>query len=292
MSDLNKLKIKECLDSVILGNRRKAELCIPKSMAMDLGQSALQAMDSGFFINAEGRMVDWRDDVEKSCRETKSIKPDDPIGTSFECKFSETTVQIVNETTLQAAQKMVKFGTRPLALNFANGIEPGGGFLRGAMAQEETLCRSSALFKTLKDNPMYEFHKSKDLPESSDWVIYSKNVPVMRYDDGTAHDHHWHLSFLTCAAPYAPGVGSDIAAELLGKRILRVLAVSASLGYENLVLGAWGCGAFGNSPERTARDFRIALEKDFSGVFNQVVFAITDWSPERKFLGPFRDVFS
>ena len=24
----------------------------------------------------------------------------------------------------------------------------------------------------------------------------------------------------------------------------------------------------------------------------EIVFAITDWSPERKFLGPFRDVFS
>ena len=29
----------------------------------------------------------------------------------------------------------------------------------------------------------------------------------------------------------------------------------------------------------------------FLGHFELVVFAVTDWSPERKFLGPFRDVF-
>jgi len=58
------------------------------------------------------------------------------------------------------------------------------------------------------------------------------------------------------------------------------------------VLGAWGCGAFENDPHRTARDFRQALEHDFGGAFSDIVFAITDWSPERKFLGPFRDVFA
>jgi hypothetical protein len=43
---------------------------------------------------------------------------------------------------------------------------------------------------------------------------------------------------------------------------------------------------------RTAMDFRQALENDYSGAFSEIVFAITDWSPERKFLGPFRAVFA
>ena len=58
------------------------------------------------------------------------------------------------------------------------------------------------------------------------------------------------------------------------------------------MLGAWGCGAFGNDAERTAGDFRRALEGEFDGAFSDVVFAVTDWSPERRFLGPFRDTFS
>ncbi|MEN8151303.1 MAG: TIGR02452 family protein, partial [Planctomycetota bacterium] len=67
---------------------------------------------------------------------------------------------------------------------------------------------------------------------------------------------------------------------------------AAARGYEALVLGAWGCGVFGNDPARTARDFRSALETDFRGVFAEVVFAVVDWSPERRLLGPFRDVFT
>jgi hypothetical protein len=43
---------------------------------------------------------------------------------------------------------------------------------------------------------------------------------------------------------------------------------------------------------RTATDFREALKGDYSGAFSDVVFAIADWSSERKFLGPFRDVFA
>jgi len=70
-----------------------------------------------------------------------------------------------------------------------------------------------------------------------------------------------------------------------------VLAIAQAFGFSALALGAWGRGAFGNDPRRTAIDFRHALETDFSGAFANVVFAITDWSPERRFLGPFRDVF-
>ena len=68
-------------------------------------------------------------------------------------------------------------------------------------------------------------------------------------------------------------------------------ASELSRGYRALVLGAWGCGAFGNDPRHTAQDFRHALETQYGGAFDTVVFAVTDWSTERRFLGPFRDVF-
>jgi uncharacterized protein (TIGR02452 family) len=180
---------------------------------------------------------------------------------------------------------------KPLAVNFANGVHPGGGFLNGARAQEEALCRSSALYKTLLGDPMYEEHSKRPRPDSTDWAIYSPDVPVFRADDGTELGRPWLLSFITCAAPYAPAIGRPEAGDLLQQRIHRALAIARAYGYSALVLGAWGCGAFGNDTNRTAADFLQALENEFRGAFSYIVFAIADWSPERKFLEPFREVF-
>jgi len=127
---------------------------------------------------------------------------------------------------------------------------------------------------------------------SSDWAILSPDVPVFRDDAGMECSKTWPLSFLTCAAPFAPAIGRTEAARMLRQRIYRVLSIARAYQYETLVLGAWGCGAFGNDPLQTAKDFRCALEGDFSGAFARVVFAITDWSDQRRFLCPFCDVFS
>jgi uncharacterized protein (TIGR02452 family) len=129
------------------------------------------------------------------------------------------------------------------------------------------------------------------LPDSTDWAIYSPRVPVFRTDDGTALNKTWHLSFITCAAPVATRMDKTSAAGLLAQRIERVLGIAHSLGHEQLILGAWGCGAFGNDPLQTAQSFRCTLEDKFPNAFAEIIFAIADWSPERKFLGPFKDVF-
>jgi uncharacterized protein (TIGR02452 family) len=59
----------------------------------------------------------------------------------------------------------------------------------------------------------------------------------------------------------------------------------------HLVLGAWGCGVFGNDPREIATLFHAALSGPYQGAFADVVFAITDWSPESGFIGPFERVF-
>jgi uncharacterized protein (TIGR02452 family) len=122
--------------------------------------------------------------------------------------------------------------------------------------------------------------------------IHYKNTPPMSSSTSLDTSQATHQSFLSSAAPYAPSIGQPESGDLLLRRIHRVLAIAYVLGYHTLVLGAWGCGAFCNDPYRTAFDFRNALETDFKGHFSDVVFAITDWSPERRFLGPFRDIFS
>ncbi|QDV42205.1 hypothetical protein Enr13x_20500 [Stieleria neptunia] len=270
---------------------RKQALDIAPEAAARLGWSAVEAARIGFYVNQAGEQIDWRGAVETARIAKTSITPDDPLPTPDEVTFGVTEVQVTNETTLMAARRFVESGLEPLVLNFANGVQPGGGFLYGARAQEEVLCRSSALFETLVDDPMYEHHWDRERPDSTDWAIHSPGVPVFRDDDGTELSDFWLVDFLTCAAPYAPDVGQPRSAELLQKRIIRVLAIARAFRYRSLVLGAWGCGAFGNDTRRTAGNFREALENEFCGAFSDVVFAITDWSPERKTLGPFLDVF-
>ena len=75
------------------------------------------------------------------------------------------------------------------------------------------------------------------------------------------------------------------------KRILKVLAVAECHQHDSLVLGAWGCGAFGNEGHEIAGLFHKALEENFRGVFRHIVFAVTDWSDDHRFIGPFQQVF-
>ena len=286
------LKLLPCLDSPEMALARRRELYIPRDVAASLGRSAVEMARAGCYVTETGQTVDWHDEVRAACAAKVSIPPDADLPVRHQTLFPETRVQVSNETTLQASRRLVEQGLRPLALNFANGIHPGGGFLHGARAREEVLCRSSALYATLVGDPMYKYHRERPRPDSSDWAIYSPDVPVFREDDGTELERPWLLSFLTCAAPYAPVIGQPESGDLLRRRIVRVLAIASSHGHHALVLGAWGCGAFDNDPYRTAADFRRALETDFRGCFSDVVFAITDWSPERRYLGPFRDAFS
>lgn len=289
---MSTLHIAPCLDSEQMAAARRQELNLPRNVAAALGRSAVDAANAGLYVTKAGQTVVWRDAVQAACAAKLSIRPGATLPSNEQIAFTETRVQVTNETTLGASRRLVGHGLRPLALNFANGIHPGGGFLSGARAQEEVLCRSSALYQTLVGDPMYEEHRRRPLPDSTDWAIYSPGVPVFRIDDGTELPQPWLLGFITCAAPYAPTIGQPQAGDLLQKRIHRVLAIARSYGHATLVLGAWGCGAFANDPHRTAMDFRQVLENDYSGAFSDIVFAITDWSAERKFLGPFRDVFA
>jgi uncharacterized protein (TIGR02452 family) len=286
------MKCLPCVDSEARAVTARRLLDIDRGLARDLGWSAVDAIEAGIFETPSGRVVDWSAQVTRARAQRRSIPPSFPIVPAEFPGFESTTVQVVNATTMQVAYGLVCQGHRPAVLNLANGISPGGGFLHGARAQEESLCRASGLYATLVGDEMYDHHLGRPEPDSTDWVIWSPEVPVFRDDSGVTLEQTWTFDVLTSAAPVAQRIGQPLSGDLLERRIHRVLEVAAAEKSTMLVLGAWGCGAFGNDPVRTARNFRSALENQFRGWFEHVVFAITDWSPERKVLGPFRDVFA
>ncbi len=284
-----------CLDSPEMAMERKNELWISRSRAAELGKSAVLISSQGWYLNSRNERMDLS--VKAAVAQKQSIPPDAALPRSGQAGariYDETTIQVSNETTLQAMQRLLRDAgdAKILALNFANGLHPGGGFLHGARAQEECLCRSSCLYLTLVGDPMYAHHAARKHPDSTDRAILSPGVPVFRTDDGAELDEPWLADFITCAAPYAPIVGIHASAALMDSRIHRILEIARAFDYSDLILGAWGCGAFGNDPAATAQSFRQHLAGDFTGAFSRIVFAITDWSPERRMLGPFRDVFA
>ena len=257
------LKILACLDSREMAASRRQELHIPRNVASALGRSALEAATRGHYFCGTKRSIDWSLEVQTARAAKVSIPPGAPLPTPGSIPFAEKRIRVTKQTTLLASRRLIEAGSKPLALNFANGVQPGGGFLGGARAQEEVLCRSSALYVTIVGDQMCVEHRQRSRPDSTDWAIYSQDVPVFRTDPGTELEHPWLLSFITCAAPYAPAVGQPESGDLLQPGIHRLLAIARACRYSALVLGAWGCGALGNDVRRTAVDFRHALETDF-----------------------------
>jgi hypothetical protein len=158
-----------------------------RALAARLGHEAVEAIEKGSYRGPDGQQVDWADEVRAAVRAKESIPPELPLAVP-EPSSSATVAEVTNEPTLEAARRLTDVGKKPLVLNFANGVHPGGGFLSGARAQEEALCRSSALWATLAGDPMYGAHARRALPDSTDWAIISPGVPVFRTDDGdTGH---------------------------------------------------------------------------------------------------------
>lgn len=164
----SRLECLPCVDSDELAAKCRLELDIPRERAAELGRTAVEWSEAGFYINGKGERIDSRDWVERALAQRVSIPPDAQLPEPPAPRFDRTRVRVINTTTLRAAKEFAEQGSRALALNFADGVSPGGGFLDGLLTQEEVLCRSSALYLTLRGDPMYAFHAKRPLPDSTD----------------------------------------------------------------------------------------------------------------------------
>lgn len=269
-----------------------------RSHARTQGAEAVAITNRGSYVAPSGRTVSIADAVQRAVSATHDHRPDEPARAPAP-GARETTIRVVNGTSLGVAQAMARAGNRPFVLNFASAKNPGGGFLGGARAQEESLARSSALYACIRRSEMYPYHRNDPDCLYSDWMIHSPAVPVFRDDaTGALLEEPYGCTFLTAPAPNAGVVLSrepDRADEVdrtMCSRIARSLAIAAAHGDTHLVLGAWGCGVFKNSPVVVAGAYEAELAGAFRGVFAEVVFAVLDWSEDRHFVRPFAERFT
>ena len=204
-------------------------------------------------------------------------------------------IAVTNEDSFCAAEKL----TNPLVMNFANAYIPGGGFLTGAIAQEEALCRASTLYQSITNKraeEMYAYNVEHRCREASDYMLYSPCVSVFRSPNGQLLENPFTVSVVTVPAPNRSmdtELGPDKQVkEIMMRRIRIMLRTAMKHGNKDLVLGAWGCGVFRNDPKDVADSFRkILVDEGYGKYFNRVSFAIYGDKKSPNFLA-FRQVFA
>lgn len=275
-------------------------LAIMSARLRAIARETEDIVEAGRYRAPGGRSVSIEAELTAAVENTRLYGPE-PVPVTPDTGRT-TRFEVTGEGSLGAARRLTRAGSDPVAvLNFASARNPGGGYLNGAQAQEEAVCRGSALYTTLLRAPeYYEHHRAVRDAFYTDRVILSPGVPVFRDDRDRLLDAPYTVGFLTSPAPNAGVIRRTSPAQagripaVLASRAERVLETAVAGGYHRIVLGAWGCGVFMNAPADVAGTFRTLLTGDgrFAGHFDEVVFAVLDRGRDRTTLKAFQDVFA
>lgn len=275
----------------------------PMNDLKDLAQETLQISQTGKLPSKNG-VVDFKAQQTFAQNNTVLFAPDTLQTLLDECLANPTTgtpsqITVQACRTQKAAFEMNKQGDVVL-LNFASARNVGGGFLSGAKAQEEDLCRASGLYLCQQTCPdYYQQNKAEKSAIYTDGMMYSPRVPFFRVDNGSLLDEMFLSSVITAPAPNMGAYlakhpdGKDKVERAFSQRVGLLLALIKHLGYKRLILGAWGCGVFKNDPIFVAHTFYQWLHHPaFVASFEQVVFAIYDGSRHQHTLNAFARQFA
>lgn len=266
-----------------------------------LAEETVRILDTGVYVSPGGQEISIRTDLATAVERTRLYRPAEFAGTLAlpAPAGPPPVVEVTGETTLDAAARISSEGSGEisLCLNFASAKNPGGGFLSGSQAQEESLARASGLYACLLPHmEMYEYNRARPSALYSDYMTYSPNVPVFRDDTGTLLETPYQVAFLSAPAVNAGAVRKNEPEQVariepvMRARLERVLWVARQHGHRTLILGAWGCGVFANEPRVVARLFAEQLlgKGRFAGQFARLVFAVYDRTESQEVLGAFR----
>lgn len=196
-------------------------------------------------------------------------------------------ITLRNQDTLEAAFELHQHRSeneKPvLILNFANPHRPGGGIRSRPGTQEEHLCVKTTVLCSLETEeawPFYQTNLDCGTQAQTDAILFSPNTMVIRNPNLSLREDPFPVAVMTVSAPIASRMEESELPNLeniLNRRIYGMLRAAATEGYSRLVLGAWGCGNFGNDPELVARLFCDNL----TGSFDEVAMAVFDNSEDQ-----------
>lgn len=221
-----------------------------------------------------------------------------------------TSIKVLEQDCIVVAKGMLERGYNPAVLNLASSWSPGGGVVQGSRAQEESIFRRTNLYRSLyqfahggkpdmfatKPEPI-DLKKTPHYKEHLDYHfggIYTPGATVFRATNYELFQKPFQMSFITVAAIKEPvltpsGHLTDTDKDQTRDKIRTILRIGLKHGHDSLVLGALGCGAYGNPPADVAKLFHeIIEEEEFRDKFKMLVFAIIR---QRCFV-PFKREFS
>lgn len=253
-----------------------------------VARETLQIMEQGYYVY-EGKRIDIQPDMDMSIRASSLITPEQGAKLLEKHVKSGSTKtyheRVENLSTVDAIRKLAKEGKENIGvLNFASAKNPGGGFINGAMAQEESLAASSTLYRTLTAHEeYYQKNRAQTSMMYTDHAIYSPDVIFFRDGGFRLVADPVKASVLTLPAVNMGQVllkGEDAAeaGRVMRRRMALALAVFAEQGAKNLILGAYGCGVFRNDPYQIAVWWKELLAENVGSHFDSVFHAVLDRS--------------
>ena len=245
-------------------------------------------IDQGYYTDRDGDVVKFSG--VKTLKYGTKMFYEDELGSPviIGSPVSSTIIRVEIGDSFEVAKRMIQSGGSNVAvLNMASAKNPGGGVINGSRAQEEELCRRSNLILSLYgvySKGMFNFNlPDYDYPIPTYATIYTPNVTV--YREPVTYDkvkEPYKVNIISAAMIIQPDLdeNGDIEKKyvhIVKKKIRCVLRTALLTKNDRLVLGAWGCGAFGCPSKHMARLFKKVLEEpEFSGAFSEIVFAILE----------------
>lgn len=263
-----------------------------------MAKETLEIIEKGYYEpvvknenrqKSEKRQIVIKEYIEQSIRHSILISPIEgnkiieKYNACISCNKPETRVE--NISTVGAIRILAEEGKTAVgALNFASAKNPGGGFLNGAKAQEESLAVSSTLYPTLTAHE--EYYKENRAHSSMmylDYGIYSPDVVFFRDERFRLTQRPVKASVLTLPAVnmgqvLLKGENAEEAKRVMRRRMKLALGIFADQKAKHLVLGAYGCGVFQNDPREVAIWWRELLEEGMGQYFDSVFHAVLDHS--------------
>lgn len=181
-------------------------------------------------------------------------------------------VSFMNVGTVEAIGETVNTG-KIAVLNFASFKNPGGKFLEGSSAQEECLCHASNLYNILSQ--FGDFYK-ENARDTNQCLYRNRGLYIPEVVFITPQGQR-KADVITVAAPnykaasryyYVP---KSVNEDYLLDRIEFIKSIAEANNVNTLILGAYGCGVFGQNPKEVAEDFNKVFT--YSTVDN-IIYAV------------------